>query len=48
MSDETNCKKCKGSGQLRKGEPCRTCKGSGKVTVTIKDGRAVVTPAVQS
>lgn len=28
------CKKCKGSGKLRR-EECKTCRGSGKVTLSV-------------
>ena len=39
MSDSTTCKKCKGTGEHRKGTKCGTCNGSGHVIVTTdKDG----------
>lgn len=41
------CKKCKGSGKLRR-EECKTCRGSGKVTLAVKNltfgVQTVVTP----
>lgn len=40
------CKKCKGTGEHRKGQKCATCKGSGQVLVVIdNDGNASIAPA---
>jgi DnaJ-class molecular chaperone len=48
MSD-VKCKKCKGTGEHRRGEKCGTCKGSGFVVVTVdKDGNKTITAAVRS
>lgn len=47
MSNTTKCKKCKGTGEHRRGEKCGVCKGSGGVVITKdKDGNTIIAPAV--
>ena len=47
MDTTITCKKCKGTGERRKGETCAICQGSGQVIVARdKDGKIVsITPA---
>lgn len=47
MPEKMKCKKCRGSGEHRRGEKCGTCKGSGAVLITtFEDGSKVIKPAV--
>ena len=47
MSKPSDCKKCNGTGKLRR-DPCKRCAGTGKVTIFVRpDGRVDIAPVLQ-